>query len=110
MICTHECNYNDMLCPICEQEATDRLIAEIARLRAALDTCMVGGNHIATYRTDRWPEPGTAYDLALMALGAGREYDMWCCWNAIMQARDIVNQQKRSDAFVESVNAKSQKD
>lgn len=58
-----------------------------ARYREALELCMIGGNHIATYRTDKWPTPGTDHNEALERLGAGREYDMWCCWNAIMRAR-----------------------
>lgn len=71
--------------------------AENERLRAALERMMIGGNHIATYRTDRWPDYGATPDLAMTVLGLGREYDMWCCWNAIMCARDSVNQQKAGE-------------
>jgi hypothetical protein len=60
---------------------------EIERLRAACERMMIGGNHIALYKTDRWPDPGTDCLVALETLHAGREYDMWCCWNAIMCAR-----------------------
>lgn len=74
-----------------------QLEAEKDRLRAALDRVMVAGNHIATYRTDRWPDykpDGLTREQhcehALRTLGAGREYDMWCCWSAIMQTRDDV--------------------
>lgn len=77
--------------------AADRLGARVSeletkneRLTAALDRCLVGGNHIATYRTDRWPEIGSDHEHALRILCATPEYDMWCCWNAIMQARNSI--------------------
>ncbi len=70
------------------------LKAENERLLAAMERMMIGGNHVATYRTDRWPDYGATPDLAMMVLGPGREYDMWCCWNAIMCARDSLNQQQ----------------
>jgi hypothetical protein len=57
------------------------------RLRAALERTQIGVNHIALYRTDRWPDYGTDNMVALEKLGAGQEYDMWCCWNAAMCAR-----------------------
>ena len=64
--------------------------SEIERLKAACNQMMIGGNHIATYRTNRWPDYGTEHHLVIEALGAGQEYDMWCCWNAIMCARDTL--------------------
>ena len=60
--------------------------ARIAALTEALARTQIGVNHIATYRTAAWPDVGTAHEIALERLGAGREYDMWCCWNAAMQA------------------------
>ena len=72
------------------QEEITRLRAQRDELLAALDLVMVGGNHIATYRTDRWPGHGTEPADALEKLGAGQEYDMWCCWAAIMTARAAV--------------------
>lgn len=65
---------------------------EIERLRAALTKTQIGVNHIATYRTDKWPDYGADHEVALEKLGAGREYDMWCCWNAAMTARDELAQ------------------
>jgi hypothetical protein len=67
-----------------------KLEAENDRLRAACERMMVGGNHIATYRTAEWPNYGAEPMAALEKLGAGREYDMWCCWAAIMSARDAA--------------------
>lgn len=69
----------------------------VERQRAALDQCMRGGNHIANWRSARWPDyklDGLTREQqaehAMRTLGAGREYDMWCCWSAIMQARDSL--------------------
>lgn len=62
--------------------------AKAERLQAAVTKMAIGVNHIATYKTDQWPAYGARHELALQALGAGREYDMWCCWNAAMCARD----------------------
>lgn len=56
----------------------------------ALDLALTGINHIATYRNEKWPEVGTDHNVALEALGAGREYDMWCCWNAGMRAAQMI--------------------
>lgn len=71
------------------------LMATVSRQREIIDRMLTAGNHIATYRTDRWP----GYQLdgldrrehcehALRVLGATKDYDMWCCWSAMMQARD----------------------
>ena len=68
---------------------------EAAQLRAALDMCLTGGNHIASQLVERlgggfaerFP-PDMAHIDALEAIGATVEYDMWCCWSAMMQVRD----------------------
>lgn len=64
----------------------------VLELAQALDKALVCGNHIATHRTDRWPDyklDGLTRDQqcesALRTLGAGQEYDMWCCWSGMMQ-------------------------
>jgi hypothetical protein len=90
------CSSNDALRQ--RDEAADeiaRLRAQHDQLLAALNLVMVGGNHIATYRTDRWPRYGTEPYDALEKLGAGQEYDMWCCWAAIMTARAIASVERR---------------
>lgn len=66
------------------------LRAEIAHLRAALDHILIGVNHIALYKTKHWPVHNTHHADALKKLGPGREYDMWCCWNAAMIVRDAL--------------------
>ncbi len=67
-----------------------RLEAENESLRTALEKTQIGVNHIAVYRTPKWPNYGTSCKAALETLGAGMEYDMWCCWNAAMCARDSL--------------------
>jgi hypothetical protein len=78
------------------------LVAEAAnvieRQRAALERMMIGGNHLATYRSAQWPdyrldglERDQQCEHALRSLGATWRYDMWCCWSAIMQARDSLS-------------------
>jgi hypothetical protein len=66
-------------------------VVMVHRLQAALEKTQVGVNHIATYRTAAWPDYGTPHDAALQKLGAGQTYDMWCCWNATMTARDELD-------------------
>lgn len=72
------------------EEQLDRAAATIERQRAAIERMAIGVNHIATYRTERWPPYGSDSAGALEALGAGQEYDMWCCWNAAMCARGTL--------------------
>jgi hypothetical protein len=57
----------------------------------ALERVLIGGNHLGTYRTDKWPAPSVEPLVALEAIGAGPSYDMWCCWATIMQARDALD-------------------
>ena len=62
----------------------------IAELEGALESIFVGGNHIATYM-DSSEMPYTAgHDEALEHYGADIRYDMWCCWKAIMEARQAI--------------------
>lgn len=65
----------------------------IAELEAALSNVMVGGNHLVGIIDDILPK-GTPHDQALEHYGAGAQYDAWCCWNAIMQARDVLQKPK----------------
>jgi hypothetical protein len=64
------------------------LLAENARLREALKRCMVGGNHLATHIDLNGPGWRGSPTDALQYYGAGLPYDAWCCWHAIMQARE----------------------
>lgn len=76
--------------------------AEIARLRAQLDgsattpadaarvpeIVLIGGNHLALHIGDNPPHSRTDPLVALEHYSAGMQYDLWCCWAAIMNARD----------------------
>lgn len=61
--------------------------AEIARLRAALESVMIGGNSLAIVIGADHPPHGTPHSEALAHYGSGVKYEAWCCWNAIMLAR-----------------------
>ena len=64
-----------------------RLRAENERLRAALESVMIGGNSLAQIIRADHPPHGTPYGEALTHYGGGVKYEAWCCWNAIMLAR-----------------------
>jgi len=53
-----------------------------------LSRLFIAGNHLATYRTGKWPHHDTPSADALEIIGAGRDYDTWVVWSAIMQLRD----------------------
>ena len=72
-----------------EAEIT-RLRAENARLRAALQNVMIGGNHLAQVLGIGHLAAGSSYETALEFYGPGPNYDVWCCWNAIMEARAAI--------------------
>lgn len=62
--------------------------AEIETLRAALGECLIGGNHLATHLLSEHPPYTASCDDALEYYGAGWRYDVWCCWRALMRARE----------------------
>ena len=69
--------------------------AEIERLRTALESVLIGGNHVALLIGADHP-PFTASHDAAMEHYIGRDrrnhngYDAWCCWRAIMHARSAL--------------------
>lgn len=75
-------------------EANARLIASAPELYEALKTCMVGGNHIASALIGRlgpsfssdYPPDADCLQV-LEKVGSGVNYEMWCCWAAIMRVR-----------------------
>jgi hypothetical protein len=73
----------------------DRLQAENARLREALRSVMIGGNHLASILGADHHLPHTVSSLdALEHYGAGDKYDAWCCWKSIMKARDELGEKE----------------
>lgn len=78
-------------------EADAHLIAAAPDMLAALNDIGVGGNHLASILIGKLgPDFASKYppdldtDSALRMLCATTEYDVWCCWAAIMRARNIV--------------------
>lgn len=59
-------------------------------LRAALDKVMIGGNHVALLIGAFHPPYTASHDEALKHYGAGDQYEAWCCWRTIMEARDVL--------------------
>jgi len=72
-----------------------RLRAENAKLREALDSVMVGGNHLASLLiailgarfSEDYPPQTDPADI-LEKFGSGVVHDAWCCWRSVMLARD----------------------
>jgi hypothetical protein len=64
---------------------------ENAVLRKVLSRIMAGGNHLACIIGNH-PPYGTDYDIVLKHYlpHHPEKYDAWCCWNAIMLARDEI--------------------
>jgi hypothetical protein len=74
-----------------DRELIDGLRAENERLRAACTKMMIGGNHVALLiDADHPPYGENNHQLALEHYGAGERFEIWCCWNAIMCARDMI--------------------
>lgn len=63
----------------------------------AIEQIMVGGNHLASYLVGNlggdfathYP-PDAKVSKVRKALSAN-DYDVWCCWAAIMRARSILD-------------------
>ena len=65
---------------------------QIDSLMAALNLCMIGGNHLPQIFGVDHPHAGVPTEVALKHFGPGPRYEAWCCWNAIMRARDIMEE------------------
>jgi hypothetical protein len=69
------------------------------RVARALSQIMTGGDHLAARLVARvgadfairFP-PDTDPEHVLDVLGATADYDMWCCWAAIMRGRAILEE------------------
>lgn len=62
----------------------------IAELEAALHSVMIGGNHLPQIFGVNHPHAGLPHEAAMKCFGPGDKYEAWCCWNAIMLARDVL--------------------
>lgn len=63
------------------------LEAENKRLREALNTTLVGGNHLGLVIGADHPHFDATHEDALTLYGPGDKYEAWCAWKAIMYAR-----------------------
>ena len=57
-------------------------------LKRRLEICMIGGNHLANYLLGKniIPDRIKTHLEAQEQLN-NDDYDVWCCWNALMEAR-----------------------
>jgi hypothetical protein len=62
----------------------------ISELEAALRNVMIGGNHVALLIGADHPPAEATCDMALEFYGPGEKYEAWCCWQAIMRARRVL--------------------
>ncbi len=67
---------------------------EIEKLRAALQSVMVGGNHLACVIGPNHLLHSASYEDALKHYGPGDIYDVWCCWKNIMEARAALGEKE----------------
>lgn len=61
--------------------------AKLARAMKALESVMIGGNHLAVWLPDNHPPAEMEPLASLEKIGAGVAFDVWCCWRSIMLAR-----------------------
>ena len=66
-------------------------------MREALDLCLVGGNHIASVLIGRLGggfagalSPDASHEFARSRIPDLDTYEIWCCWSAIMRAREMA--------------------
>jgi len=76
--------------PSTERLEIEKLKERVAELEAAIEMVMVGGNHIALIIGTDHPPHTVDHNTALASYGAGVQYEAWCAWKAIMEARDAL--------------------
>lgn len=80
-------------CDICRPPAVvvAGLRGRISELEAALRNVMIGGNHCALLIGADHPPYQWEPDEARAHYGKRQDaYEAWCCWRAIMHARDVL--------------------
>jgi len=86
------CDIEEMQSPQAWADRCRAAAAEIERLRAALQSVMVGGNHLACVIGPNHLLHTASYEDALKHYGPGDIYDVWCCWKNIMKARAALGE------------------
>lgn len=82
----------------------------------AFDHALIGGNHLASNLIgelgagkEEFPVKGTPHEKVRQLFKERfgdrwiNYYDQWCCWNALMQARDIVEETLGENAWKEQL-------
>jgi hypothetical protein len=75
----------------------ERLTGERDKALEAMEIVLTGGNHLANLLigslgarfSEDYP-PGSKHMEVRAALTSENDYDAWCCWNAIMRARSVL--------------------
>lgn len=84
---------------IARHESTiETLQSQLTSLREALDLALIGGNHLAHVLigklgagfAEKYP-PDEDPTIVLHSLCATDTYDVWCCWAALMNARQALS-------------------
>lgn len=76
-------------------------MADLKKVEEVLECTLIGGNHLATVLiknigadfADKCP-PDMEHEDALRILCATDEYEVWCCWAAIMNAKEALAELK----------------
>lgn len=64
-----------------------RLALLVPELREAMQSVMVGGNHLGLVIGDNHPAYTENHESARKHYGTGFHYEAWCAWKTIMHAR-----------------------
>ena len=66
---------------------TARAISAVPDMMEALESVLIGGNHLGLVIGADHPPHTATHEDAQRHYGAGDKYEVWCCWRAIMNAR-----------------------
>lgn len=78
-------------------ETADGASEQIVKFATALEMAFIGGNHLANVLigrlgagfSEKYPKD-MDHETALRRLCATDEYEIWCAWAALMNARDVA--------------------
>ena len=62
----------------------------IAELEAALDSVLIGGNHLALLIGADHPLHTASHEEAMAHYGSRDIYEIWCCWRTMMNAGPVL--------------------
>lgn len=76
----------------CEIDADRKTIQQQA---AMIERILTGGNHLALWLGENHPPYSATNGDALEHYGPGRNYDTWCYWKIIMDARQLDTKEEK---------------